>query len=277
MSFTLSLAHLTALDATPPQLVEVAHAGGFGAVGLRLHPARLGEAPFPMRVGSPMQRETQARLQTLGLRVHDVEVVRLKPGFDVGTLAGVFESAQSLGARLLMVNVDDDEPARAAQNLGRLAERAAVHGLQVGVEFMVYTAVRTLQDARRLVAASGSAAACVVIDALHFFRSGGDPAELDAALETDDRVTRRFLQLNDAPAQRHLGLSPAEEGRAHRLLPGEGALPLAGLLRRLDADAVLAVEAPSAIRNRTWSAAQRAAAAHAATAAYLNRSGHACH
>ena len=79
MSFGLALAHLGMLDATPPVLVEAAHAAGFGGVGIRLSPARLGEVPFPMGVGGAMLRETQARLHDLGMHVHDIEIVRISP------------------------------------------------------------------------------------------------------------------------------------------------------------------------------------------------------
>lgn len=48
MKFRLSLAHLGMLDAPPPLLVEAAHAAGLRGVGIRLQPARPGEAPFPM-------------------------------------------------------------------------------------------------------------------------------------------------------------------------------------------------------------------------------------
>jgi sugar phosphate isomerase/epimerase len=269
MSFGLSLAHLGMLDAAPPQLVEAAHAAGFRGVGIRLGPARLGEVPFPMGAGSAMLRETLARLRDLGMRVHDIEVVRIRPGFDADSLAGVLESAQALGARCLMVNVDDSDAARAADSIGALAERAQPHGLALGLEFMVYTAMRSLQAAQQMAAASKSDAVRIVIDALHFFRSGAVPDDMRGA-----HVDRHFMQINDALAQRHPGLSAAEEGRAHRLFPGEGELPVAQLLPHLAPDALLSVEAPSAIRSATLDAHARAALAFRATTNFLQRSGH---
>src|SRR4051794_41464770 len=61
----LSLGHLTFVDVAPPDLVDLASAADFGAVGLRLAPARDGEAPWPMLgddAASPMLRETRRRL-----------------------------------------------------------------------------------------------------------------------------------------------------------------------------------------------------------------------
>jgi len=270
MSFRLSLAHLGMLDAPPPRLVEAAHAAGFGSVGVRLSPARAGEQPFPMEAGGTMSKETLARLRDLGMRVHDIEIIRIKPGFDARAFEGVLASAQQLGARCLMVNVDDGDAARAADGIGALADRAQAHGLVLGLEFMVYTAARSLPAAQQLVVASRPGAVRVVVDALHFFRAGHAPADMDGA-----HVERHFMQINDAPAQRHPGLSAAEEGRAHRLFPGEGELPVGELLPYLAPDAVLSVEAPSAIRTATLDVPARAAAAFRATADFLQRSGHA--
>jgi len=269
MNFRLSLAHLGMLDASPPRLIEAAHAAGFCGVGVRLNPARPGESPFPMQVGGAMLHETLARVRDLGVCVHDVEVVRIKPGIDAGSLEGVLASAQELGARRLMVNVDDSDPSRAAHHLARLAERAHAHGLALGIEFMVYTAARSLTVAHRLVEASGSDAVGIVVDALHFFRAGCVPEDM-----AHPRIDRGFMQINDAPAQRHPGLSPAEEGRAHRLFPGEGALPLHRLLPYLSPGAILSVEAPSAIRTATLDVRARAVAAWQATHHFLLGNGH---
>lgn len=269
MSFKLSLAHLGMLDAPPPLLVEAAHAAGFRGVGIRLQPARPGEQPFPMEDGGGMMRETLARLRDLGMTVHDIEIVRIKPDFDVRALAGVLASAQRLGARRLMVNVDDADLGRAARNIGVLAVHAQSHGLQLGLEFMVYTAARSLRVAREVAEASGSDALRLVVDALHFFRAGCTPEDM-----AEPRIDRHFMQINDAPAQRHPGLSASEEGRAHRLFPGEGALPVQHLLPQLAAGAILSVEAPSAIRMATLDVRARAAAAYRATHLFLQGNGH---
>ncbi len=272
MRFGLSLAHLGLLDAPPPALVEAAHAAGFRSVGIRLQPARLGELPFPMQTGGAMLRETLARLAALSMAVHDVEIVRIRPDFAPRSFDGVLASAQALGARCLMVNVDDGDAARAADSIGALAESAQAHGLAIGLEFMVYTAMRSLAAAQRLVVASRHPGVQVVVDALHFFRAGQAPADIDGA-----HVNRRFMQIDDAPAQRHPGLSPAEEGRAHRLLPGEGGLPVGALLDHLEPGALLSVEAPSAIRSATLDPRARAALAFRTTSDFVQRHGHESH
>jgi len=259
-----SLAHLSLIDATPPQLVAAAGAAGFRHVGLRLHPARPGEAPHPMHEGSPMLAETRARMAGLGVAVHDVEVLRLHAGFEAARFEGLLAVAASLGARYLVVNGDDDDASRAAAGLAALAQRAAPYGIAVGLEFMVYTAVPTLDMACALVRHAAQPNLRVLVDTLHFARSGAEPATLADA----EALARDFAQVNDAPAMRHPGLSPGEEARAHRLLPGEGELPLAGIVAALAPDALLSVESPSAVRQRHLSLDERAALAWRAAQAW---------
>lgn len=261
--FHWSLAHLSLLDTTPPQLVVAAAGAGFRNVGLRLWPARAGEAPHPMREGSPMLAQTRKRMVELGVQVHDVEVIRLNAGFQAHVFEPMMTVAASLGARYVVVNCDDAQPQRAADSLGALACLAASHGLVLGVEFMVYTALPDLPAARALLRRAGQPNVRILVDTLHFMRSGAEPA----SLAQGDDIARDFAQFSDAPARRHPALSPGEEARAHRLLPGEGELPLAQIAgHALAADAMISVEAPSAVRRhhlclderagQAWRAAQ---------------------
>jgi sugar phosphate isomerase/epimerase len=168
-------------------------------------------------------------------------------------LDAALDAAAELGARWVMVNCDDDDPARAAGQLHAVAYAAARRGLRTGVEFMAYTAMASLEQACGLVRRAGHAGAAVVIDSLHLFRSGAGAADFEGRPE----VARDFMQINDAWVAR-IPVSLAEEGRAHRLLPGEGDLPVHTLVARLDAGATLAVESPCALRRDTLTPLQRA-------------------
>ncbi len=256
--FRWSLAHLSLLDATPPQLVAAAARAGFGNVGLRLWPARPGEMPHPMHEGSAMLADTRTRMADLGVRVHDVEVIRLSAAFDAGAFEPMMGVAASLGARYVVVNCDDPNPVRAAGSLAALAQLAASHGLTLGVEFMVYTALPDLRAARALVQRAAQPNVRILVDTLHLMRSGADPSTL--AEETD--IARDFAQFSDAAARPHPALSPGEEARGHRLLPGEGELPLVEIARNaLTPGAMISVEAPSAVRRHHLSLDQRASLA----------------
>jgi sugar phosphate isomerase/epimerase len=113
----------------------------------------------------------------------------------------------------------------------------------VCLEFAIYTGVRTLAHAANVVARSQRPNASVLVDALHFSRSGGLPAHVAQA----DPSLFRYAQICDAAADMPgPGDTPAliREARTGRLLPGEGVLPLAELVAALPDSLPLAIEAP---------------------------------
>lgn len=238
----ISLAHLTVLDATPPQLVTAAAAAGFRKVGIRISAtASVGVPPYDMLGDTPMLRETLARLADTGVSVLDVEFLRFEPALPQGIPEGFLESAARLGARHVLVMSTEPLEARTLERFCDLCERAAQYGLQVGLEFAIYTGVRTLADAARLVQQSACPNAFVILDALHFSRSGGVPsdiARIDASLF-------RYAQICDAVAAIPVDAADLiREARGGRLLPGDGALPLRALVAALPSAVPLSVEAP---------------------------------
>lgn len=244
MTRRLSLAHLSVLDTTPPELVSVAAEAGFDTVGIRLTAApSVGVPPYDCLRDGPILRETLARLRDTGVSVLDTEFLRFEPDQPVGVPDGFLDVSARLGARYVLVMSAEPHEARTIERFGALCDRAAGYGLQVGLEFAVYTGVRTLAQAADVVAKSKRANAFVIIDALHFSRSGGLPAHVAAV----DPALLRYAQLCDAGADMPAPTdTPAliREARTGRLLPGEGVLPLGELIAALPADAPLAIEAP---------------------------------
>ena len=238
----LSLAHLSVLDATPPELVTVAASVGFRKIGIRLYATpSVGAVPYEMLGDTPLLRETLARLADTGVSVLDVEFLRFEPDIPQGIPEGFLESGARLGAQYVLVMSTEPVEARTMERFCDLCERARPYGLTVCLEFAIYTGVRTLADAVRLVKNSGYANASVLVDALHFSRSGGLPSDIAGI----DASLFRYAQICDAVAA--IPTEPANlirEARTGRLLPGEGALPLRDLVAALPASIPLAVEAP---------------------------------
>jgi sugar phosphate isomerase/epimerase len=238
----LSLAHLSVLDATPPELVTVAARAGFRRIGIRLTATpSVGVPPYDMLGDTPVLRETLARLADTGVSVLDVEFLRFEPDIPQGIPDGFLETAARLGAQYVLVMSAEPLEARTMERFCDLCERARQFDLDVCLEFAIYTGVRTLADAARLVKASGCSNASILIDALHFSRSGGLPshvAEVDPSLF-------KYAQICDAVAA--IPSAPADlirEARTGRLLPGEGALPLHDLVAALPPAIPFAIEAP---------------------------------
>src|SRR5262245_22565466 len=240
----ISLAHLTVLDATPPELVAVAADAGFKTIGIRLTATpSVGIPPYDILREGPILRETLRRLADTGVSVLDTEFLRFEPEHAKAIPDGFLEVSARLGARNVLVMSAEPKEARTLDRFGDLCDRAAGYGLQVCLEFAIYTGVRTLAHAADVVARAKRSNASVLIDALHFSRSGGLPAHV----ATVDPSLFRYAQICDAgPDMPRPDDTPAliREARTGRLLPGEEVLPLARLVTTLPPGLPLAIEAP---------------------------------
>ena len=264
----ISLAHLTVLDTTPPELVTVAAAAGFRSIGIRLTATpSVGIPPYDMLREGPLLRETLQRMADTGVSVLDTEFLRFEPEHPVGIPEGFLEISARLGASNVLVMSAEPDEARTVERFCELCDRAARYRLHVCLEFAVYTGVRTLAQAAHVVSQAERPNASVLVDALHFSRSGGIPAHVG----TVDRSLFRYAQICDASADMP-GPTDApnliREARTGRLLPGEGVLPLRELVAALPAGIPLAIEAP-ARATAALPASERAKRAYQALSALL--------
>lgn len=238
---SLGIAHFTAIDVPPLDLVTLAARSGFVSVGLRLHPAFPGAPFYELPAGSRVSREMQRRLDGEGITVYDIEFVVIGEDFVATALAPMLEAARVLGAKRLSVCGDDPDRPRLVSSFSALCDVAAGFGMGVDLECMAWRRVASLPDAVAVVAAADRANGGVLVDALHLSRTGGSPNNVRAV----PPGLIRSAQLCDAPAT-----SPAsteaiiQEARGGRLPPGEGGLPLRELLAALPADTVISAEVP---------------------------------
>jgi sugar phosphate isomerase/epimerase len=274
MRRAVGLEHLTLLDVAPPEFVTLAAGAGFDAVGLRIAPVALGEEPWPMSLGSPMLAETRRRCADAGVAVHAVEAIVIRPGGGLSGCERVIETAAALGARYLNVICDDPDTERFADLFAALVPQAWDAGVRPVIEFTAWRPVRRLADAVSIAQRSGGGR--ILLDSLHIQRCGVTLAELSQV----PPALLSYLQLCDAPLRQPHGLlvpagaapggqqepgdTAVAEARAMRLLPGEGELPLTGLLDLLPAGMIVSVEAPSAAARSAASPAEYAARARRA-------------
>jgi sugar phosphate isomerase/epimerase len=107
------------------------------------------------------------------------------------------------------------------------------------VEFAPPNAINTLASALEYIRHVGKSMCKLLIDAMHFFRSGATIAELKAV----DPALIGYAQLCDVPLVSRIG-DYMKEAMLDRLPPGEGELPLADLLAALPPGLDLGVEVP---------------------------------
>jgi sugar phosphate isomerase/epimerase len=254
----VSLAALTVLELSPLEQVSVAADAGYDCVGLRLIPATPEEKSRPLNAP-----ELALRLDATGVRVLDVEIFRLTPRVVIAEFEPFVAAAAELKATELLVAGSDADETRLAESFGRFCDLAARYGLNADLEPMPWTGVPNVAAAKRILEAAGRANAGLLIDAIHFFRAGDSISDL-AALPGS---WFRYVQLCDAPAPCPTDMGEViRQARADRLLPGEGALDLRGLLRALPQDIPVSLEIPLA---RPVSAIERARRALEAARRYL--------
>lgn len=241
MARDYSLSHLTTEGLRPPEMLEVAARTGYRYAGIRLLPAAPGGLAFPLMEDHALRRETRAAMAATGVGIFDLELIRLDADFRVEEYRAFFEVGAELGARVVLVAADDPDPGRLVASYAALCEAARPFGLACDLEFMPWTRVPDLAAAQRVVARAAQPNGGIIVDALHFDRSGGRADQL-ADLPRD---WLHYAQLCDGPAERpatHEEMIRA--ARQERWLPGEGGIDLAGLWRRLSADLPVSVEVP---------------------------------
>ncbi len=238
----LSLHHLTLIHASPRELIEAASRHGFGYCGIRLIPPRAGD---PVDNIDRLWIDRHRLLGTLaqsGVKVLDIETVWLTALTDVAALSRHVELGALLGARYLLVSGNDSDYPRLIDNLGNLAELASSHGMTCMLEFIPYSTIRNLVDCRKIIADVGRVNICTLVDSLHLFRSGYS-VEM---LQEHELEAMPYMQLCDGPAQIGDDLASRRfEARQSRLLPGDGEIPLAPLVRKFYPHKVISIEAPS--------------------------------
>lgn len=262
MTRPISLAALTVLELTPPEMVTCAFEAGFSHVGIRLLPATPTEPQYDIVGDTPMLREVEARLAGTGVQVLDVEIFRIKPETRVADYEAAMATAARLGASDLLVAGNDPVEARLTDTFAAFCDLAARYGLHAGLEFMPWTDAKDLVQAARIVDGTGRHNAGVLIDPYHLSRSRSRIA--DIASIPPERL--RFMQFCDMPA----AIPPTmdailAEARAERLFPGDGEVDLLGLLRAVPRHIPLSIEVPMHTLARTVAATERARRALAAT------------
>lgn len=273
MPHPISLSFLTVFDVGPLEAIRIAAETGYDCVGLRLLPAAAqGEEPYPLLTDDALLAEAKALLAGTGIYVSDIEIARLKEGTDVNTFAPFFERGAALGARNVLVAGDDSDKSRLTDTFAKLCELAKGYNLTCDLEFMPWTGVKALPDARDIVLAAGQENGGVLIDGLHFDRSKSRLEDI----ATIPAKHIHYVQMCDGLAD----YDPSDEGliyvaRNARLFPGEGAIDLAGIVRAIPDGTPLSVEVPKRELAKSVSPVDRARMGLEATKRVIEAAGRA--
>jgi sugar phosphate isomerase/epimerase len=233
----LSLHHLTALDASPLELIDIAAQTGCEQVCLFVY-SSAPQLNFPV-VAARQVDDIRARLSSAGVEVYNLEFFPIGPDVDVDAYDRALRVGAAIGGRRATVHIHDSDEGRALRAFERFCGLAAGHGLEVGLEFTAFAHVSTLEAAVAFIEKADQPNAAVAVDVLHLIRNGGDPARL--ARIDPDRIG--YMQICDGP----LAIAADEmmnEAVGERAVPGQGAFPLPAFLRCAPAGVTIDVEVP---------------------------------
>ena len=225
MNRIFSLAYLTVPGTHPADLVELAAFCGYDGVSPRFISMRLpGEPDFSLK-NDEVYRSVRDALERTGLSLMDIELARIADGIDV------------------LSYEKDISRDFALHELKKLCNLAARYQLLVNLEFMSFSGIRTLEEARNIIRDTGCSNLRLMIDCLHAHRAG----VTQAMLEDIPQNELGFVHLCDGPAWIPPVDHPDMTGvaRSGRLYVGEGGVDLAGLLKGAGEVPYYSIELPN--------------------------------
>lgn len=242
MTRAYSLAYLTGNGVDPVAAVGIAAEHGYDMVSFRLLPAGPGDSLFPLLTDDALLREVKAAMRDTGITMADAEMIRLDADTKIEDFTPFLDRIAELGARHVLVAVDDTDPVRSQETYASLCARLGAYNLTADLEFMPWTGVKDLAHARGMVEAADHPAAAVLFDSLHFDRSNSTLEEF-AALPPG---LMNYVQICD-------GLVPYDPSdvelvriaRTARLIPGEGGIDLKSIAALVPKDMTVSVEVPN--------------------------------
>jgi sugar phosphate isomerase/epimerase len=202
-------------------------------------------APYPMwslRDDPALRRETLAAMRDTGVHIGLGEGFRARSDGDVRDVAADLDLMAELGA--LRINAICIEEAMFADGsahdqLAILSELTIERDMAFTIEFTPPSGISSFERALEVCKHIGQGKARVLVDAMHFFRTGGTVDQLKAV----DPDWIGYAQMCDGR------LAPWDEGyfaeaMFARGIPGEGELPLREWIAALPGDCEIGLEVP---------------------------------
>lgn len=228
-----SLAHLTLIGVTPPELVYIAARAGYDAVSPRFIPMHVPGEFTQSPVEKAQIQATKTALKTTGLKVLDVEIARLTEDVDPRNFVPALELGGELEAQRMIMSAwtkTRDDRNFLIDVYAETCDLAHPYGITVDLEFPTFSRLRTLDEALDIVRAADRPNGGILVDTLYLHLSRVDLAEL---LHIPSELFH-FLHVSDCLP----GIADTREGmiqlaRDARLYPGEGWIDFKGIIERM--------------------------------------------
>jgi sugar phosphate isomerase/epimerase len=244
----LGIEMLTLLGTNPVDHVQLAAELGCvsistGLTGLPLTMFGIDDfAPYPMwslRDDPNLRREMITAMRDTGVHIGLGEGFRARSDGKPSDFANDLDLMAELGARRINAICIEDDLEMGKDQLARLSEMAVTRGMEFTIEFTPPIGINSFELALEVCRHIGRGKARVLVDSMHFFRTGGTVEKLQAV----DPDWIGYAQLCDAR------LAPWDEGYFSeamfaRQVPGEGELPLREWIAALPETCEIGLEVP---------------------------------
>lgn len=246
MAHKFSLAHLTALKCSTPELVRVAAAAGYDYISPRLvNMGVVGEMDYDLTKQPEMFKATVEALKETGVGVHDIELLRILDNVDIKGYEAAIEVGKKLGAKQILSSIWTPNKEYYTEKFAELCDLAAQYEMTVNVEFVTWADVSHLDQVLELLNAINRKNVGVMVDTLHAYRSKVAPEELKKI----PAEWLNFCHICDGPVE----IPTAKEdlifvGRDARQYVGEGAIDIAAYLKEMPKDITCSIELPHLAR-----------------------------
>jgi sugar phosphate isomerase/epimerase len=248
MTNRLGIEMLTLLGMPPVEHVRLAAELGCVAISTGLTGLPLARMGYPginfypewsLEADPALRREMKAALRDTGVHIGLGEGFRAGPDRDLRNCGAGLDIMAELGAlRINAVSMETDM-ARTHDQLAILAGQVLARGMQFTVEFAPPNAINSLESALAVVDHVGRGRCRILIDAMHFFRSGATLKDLEAL----DPDLIGYAQICDAPMVSRGG-TYMEEAMFARMIPGTGEFPLQAWVAALPPEVEIGIEVP---------------------------------
>lgn len=245
-----SLAHLTVLGWTAPEMIYNAKLIGYDFVGIRnILMGVQGEANFDLSRGNKLFKLTKQALADTGMKIHDIELAMIRDDKDISSYESALEVAAELGATDVISSIWTPNKEYYLEQFARLCDLAKTYDLHVNLEFVTWAEVKDLRAAKEVINSVNKDNAGYLIDTLHFYRSRVELSELEDIPKDKLRMAHICDGPSDIPLDKE-GL--IFTGRDARLYVGEGAINIKAIIEKLPEDTVLSIELPHIQRVKDY-------------------------
>jgi sugar phosphate isomerase/epimerase len=249
MDRKFSLAHLTVLGCTPPEMTYIAARTGYDFVSFRLINMGLpGETNTTMTKNSRMFKETKQALQETGVELLDIELARIDDQTNPKEYESIFEIAAELGGKHVISSIWTEDKNIYLEQFAEICDIANRYNLTVDLEYVPISCLKNLKSVLGVLYTVERENSGILIDFHHFHRAGDNVEDLQKV----PKEWFHFLHLCDAPSE--IPSSNEEMTkiiREERLYIGEGGIDITSLINSLP-EVPCSIELPNAKRIKEY-------------------------